>query len=179
MSERITVSAPNGTREELLGLARKEGMNLSRYMTDPAAQMTYICEHRTGKLKVGVSNNPKTRATKFGRIVCIIFDSAAEQLILKNFQRVSPPDGIKEGVTEWIEEDLVDVENFAKEQGFDVLTIVGGYENKGNGRPPKPACEARTVVVHTNLTVAEKRAVSLAAEAAGISVSDYLRSKII
>ena len=50
---------------------------------------------------------------------------------------------------------------------------------KTRGRPKKAAEEARTVVVHTNLTVLEKLAVSNAAEAAGMTVSDYLRSKII
>lgn len=178
MVERITVSAPEGTREELLALAHKEGMNLSKYLTNPASQMTYICEHPSGKLKVGVSNNPRVRATKFGRIVAIIFDETAEQAILKHFPSVTAPDGVKEGKTEWVGVNLDEVLDFASISGFELFAVKNGYENKGKGRP-RSGEPTRTAVVHVNLTVEEKCKVSADAEAAGLTVSDYIRSKII
>jgi hypothetical protein len=52
-------------------------------------------------------------------------------------------------------------------------------EKRKRGRPAKEVTEVRNVVVHTNLTVAEKWKVSSDAEAAGLTVSDYIRSKII
>ena len=50
---------------------------------------------------------------------------------------------------------------------------------KTRGRPKKDVLDNRTCVVHANLTVAEKWTVSAAAEEANMTVSDYIRSKII
>ena len=50
---------------------------------------------------------------------------------------------------------------------------------KTRGRPKKDVLENRNCVAHTNLTVAEKWALRAAAEAANMTESDYIRSKII
>lgn len=46
---------------------------------------------------------------------------------------------------------------------------------KTRGRPKKAAEEVRTVVVHTNLTVAEKWEMQEIAEKLEMSVSDFIR----
>lgn len=182
MLDRITISAPLGTREELIALAHKEGKNLSKFLATPASQMTYICEHPSGKVKVGVSNNPKSRAVKFGRIVAIIFDDSAEQAILKNFPRDTPPDDVKESKTEWVDASTEDICAFAAEKGYDVLAVSNGY-GKGNGlqrgRPGLSPSDLRKYPVNVNVTPDEKRKIELAAEAAGLTISDYLRAKLL
>lgn len=50
-------------------------------------------------------------------------------------------------------------------------------DKRKRGRPAKEV--TRTVVVHANLTLGEKWKVSADAKAAGLTVSDYIRSKII
>ena len=50
---------------------------------------------------------------------------------------------------------------------------------KKMGRPPKAEGDVRTVVAHANFTKEEKRKIVAAAEAAGISVSDYIRGKVL
>lgn len=48
-------------------------------------------------------------------------------------------------------------------------------EQRKRGRPAKEVAEVRNVVVHTNLTVAEKREMQDIAEKQGVSVSDFIR----
>lgn len=53
-------------------------------------------------------------------------------------------------------------------------------EKRKRGRPvSKKETDLRVALVHVTLTVAEKWKVSSDAEAAGLTVSDYIRSKII
>lgn len=175
MVERITVSAPAGTRDELIRLAHSEGMNLSRFLTDPTAQMTYICEHKCGKLKIGISNNPRVRTAKFGRLVAIIFDAAAEKSILHHFERVTAPEDMKEGLTEWIGVELSDVCDFVENQGFTILLVKDGYERKGKIGRPSSDGPKRSCTVNMNVTPDEKWIISDLAEKEGVSISDYMR----
>ena len=52
-------------------------------------------------------------------------------------------------------------------------------QKKTRGRPKKNDADIRRCTVNINVTALEKWAVSSAAEAAGLSVSDYLREALL
>jgi hypothetical protein len=49
--------------------------------------------------------------------------------------------------------------------------------SKRMGRPPKPKAERKSKMLRVRMSAAEYRALEQKAEAAGLSVSEFLRSK--
>jgi hypothetical protein len=47
------------------------------------------------------------------------------------------------------------------------------------GRPPKPTAERRSVLLNVRVTREEQRQLAAVAKRKGLSVSDYMRSKLL
>jgi len=50
---------------------------------------------------------------------------------------------------------------------------------KPEGRPPKPASERRSVILNMRITRAEQRKLAAEAKQSGLSMSAYLRQKLL
>lgn len=122
MSERITISAKTGTKEELMREAHEAGLNLSKFILDKT-KVTYISTHSSGHIKIGHSYNPFVRASAFGEILCIIPDKTAERFLLQNLDRVYGD----YDTTELVSNSLDEILDLAEQQ-YDRIFIINGFK---------------------------------------------------